>query len=88
MKILAIGNKNRTKEIVRLMEQENLAIDIEDKVSVDHLILLAKKKYPISVTYKDRFIEDDMNMLDKICDVRCSSVYMNGTGTYSIRYRP
>lgn len=54
---------------------------------IQELIEQAKTKYPVSVHYKGRLIEEDINELEKVCDVRCSSVYMDGTGTYSIRYR-
>lgn len=51
------------------------------------IINQAKIKYPLSIWYKGRLTEEDMESLEKSCDVRCSSVYMDGTGTYSIRYK-
>lgn len=54
---------------------------------VKNLIENAKNRYPMSVYYKGRFTENERKELEKFCDVKCASVYMNGTGTYSIRYR-
>lgn len=51
------------------------------------LIEEAKVKYPVSIYYKGRLSEEDVSKLEKVCDVHCSSVYMDGTGMYSIRYR-
>lgn len=56
-------------------------------MTISEMINLAKIKYPVSVHYKGRLTEDDINELEKVCDVRCSSVYMDGSGAYSIRYR-
>lgn len=54
---------------------------------INRLIELAKNKYPISITYTGRFTGNDMSELEKVCDVYCFSVYMNGSGSYLIRYR-
>lgn len=53
---------------------------------VQKLIEQAKNKYPISIPYKGKLTEDDINELEKVCNVRCSSVYMDGSGYYFIQY--
>lgn len=57
------------------------------KMSVYEIITLAKEKYPLSVQGRFRFSEEEMDKLNAECDIRCSSVYMDGTGYYCIRYR-
>lgn len=56
-------------------------------MTIQEIIEQAKTKYPVSVYYNGRLAEDDINELEKECEVHCSSVYMDGTGAYSIRYR-
>lgn len=53
----------------------------------EEIIKLAKNKYPVSIPYKGRLTEEEITELEKECDVRCASVYMDGTGYYFIRYR-
>ena len=59
-------------------------------LDIKNLISKAKEKYPVSINYEGRLFEEseeDLMMLEKECDVHCISVYMNGTGVYSIRYK-
>ena len=56
-------------------------------MTISEIMNLAKNKYPVSIHYKGRFTEEEISELEKVCDIRCSSVYMEGTATYSIRYR-
>lgn len=53
----------------------------------EQLVELAKNKYPVSTSYKGRLTESDIEDIEKECDICCSSVYMDGTGYYFIRYR-
>lgn len=54
---------------------------------MNKLIQQAKEKYPVSICYKGRLTVEELNELEKYCDVHAFSVYMNGTVVYSIRYR-
>lgn len=56
-------------------------------IDISGTIEQAKLKYPLSVQYKGRITESEMLELEKLCDVSCSSVYMDGSGYYTIRYR-
>ncbi len=56
-------------------------------MKVKDIIGQAKTKYPVSIPFKGFLTEGDVAELEKTCDVHCSSVYMDGTGYYSIRYR-
>lgn len=56
-------------------------------VNVKDLIRKAKEKYPISVYYEGKLSEDNLTILEKECNVHCIGLYMDGAGTYSIRYR-
>lgn len=54
---------------------------------VQELIEKAKNKYPVSIYYTGQLSEEEFATLEKVCDVKCPSVYMNGSATYSIRYK-
>ena len=54
---------------------------------VQQLIKNAKARYPLSIQYTGRLSENDIAALEKSCDVKCPSVYMNGNITYNIRYK-
>ena len=54
---------------------------------VQELIDKAIAKYPVSVHYTGQLSEEDIFTLEEVCDVKCSSVYMSGSATYSIRFR-
>lgn len=60
---------------------------MEKNCIVQKLIEQSKNKYPVSIPYNGKLTENDINELEKECDVRCASVYMDGTGYYFIRYR-
>lgn len=53
----------------------------------ENLLHIAKEKYPIAIQYKGRLSEQELDYLEKFCDVRCPSVYMDGSALYSIRYK-
>ncbi len=53
----------------------------------ESLIQKAQEKSPVSVYYKGRLSEEDAAKIEKVCDIHISSVYMDGSATYSIRYR-
>ena len=54
---------------------------------VQELIDKAKVKFPVSIYYTGQLSEEDISTLEEVCDVKCSSIYMSGSATYSIRYR-
>ena len=54
---------------------------------VQELIEKAKSKYPVSVYYTGRLSKEETTALEKECDVKYPSVYMDGSATYSIRYK-
>lgn len=54
---------------------------------VNQMIELAKNKYPVSIPYKGKLTEEDITELERVCDVRCPSIYMDGSGYYFIRFR-
>ena len=51
------------------------------------IIKKAKEKYPASYSFTGSLTEDQAEEIEKECDIRTSSVYMNGTSCYFIRYR-
>ena len=60
--------------------------ELDSKV-IKELYKQAKEKYPVSIQYKGRLTIEELEELEKYCDVHAFSVYMNGTVVYSIRYR-
>ena len=56
-------------------------------MNINEIINSARIKYPISVFYKGYISEEEMEELEKYCDVHCGSVYMDGSGCYSIRHK-
>ncbi len=54
---------------------------------VQELIEKAKNNYPISIYYTGQLSEEEITVLEKVCDVKCPSIYMSGSATYSIRYK-
>ena len=54
---------------------------------INDIIEKAIENYPISVQYRGQFTRDEINELEKYCNVQCFSVYMDGTCTYAIRKR-
>ena len=57
-------------------------------VSKKELAFLAKCKYPLSITYKGRLTEEEILTLEKTCNIQCSSLFMDGSAVYTIRYIP
>ena len=55
--------------------------------TTEHIIEEAKKKYPLSVQYRGKLFAFDIEELEKECEIHCSSVYMDGSGMYHIRYK-
>lgn len=56
-------------------------------ISTRELVEEAKQNYPVSVHYKGRLTEEELSEIEKECDVKSASVYMDGSAMYSIRYR-
>lgn len=56
-------------------------------LNIEDTIERAKEKYPVGVHFKGMITEEEMTELEKVCDVQCSYVYMNGEGEYRIVYR-
>ena len=54
---------------------------------VQELIEKAKNKYPVSIYYTGQLSDEEIITLEKVCDVKCTSIYMSGSATYSIRYK-
>ena len=59
-----------------------------ERMKVLEIINDAIDKFPASVSFHGWLSEADLDRLEKECDVKCMSVYMDGTGTYLIRYVP
>lgn len=55
--------------------------------SVTDIIQMAQSQYPVNLILRGWISEEEMEELDKVCDVSCPSIYMDGTATYYIRYR-
>ena len=51
------------------------------------LIQQAKDMYPLSLMFKGNLSEKEYKELEKVCDIRCPSTYMDGSATFCIRYR-
>lgn len=62
-------------------------MEMYDKPKIERIIKKAKEKYPISFQYTGKLYEKELDNIEKVCDVKCSSVYMDGKATYHIRYR-
>ncbi len=58
-----------------------------NKIDKENLVHLAKEKYPVSIHYTGRLSEEEILNIEKTCDIHCPAVYMDGSATYSIRYR-
>ncbi len=54
---------------------------------VTKLIEDAKKRYPLSISYKGFLSDDENDELRKTCEVRNPAVYMDGSAIYYIKYR-
>ncbi len=58
----------------------------EFMIKTEALIYKAKSKYPANFHYKGRLTEEELSKIEKKCDVKCSSVYTDGSAMYCIRY--
>ena len=54
---------------------------------ITELIQQAKDKYPLSIYVKGKLSEEEIAEIEKVCDIRCPSVYMDGSAAYCIRYK-
>ena len=54
---------------------------------ITELIQQAKEKYPLSIYIKGKLSEEELAEVEKVCDIYCHSVYMDGSAAYCIRYR-
>lgn len=43
------------------------------------------ERYPLSFEYKGKLSEEDIEYIELFCDIKSSSVYMDGSCCYSIR---
>ena len=57
------------------------------KKKIKELIETAKNKFPVSINYVGQLSEDELEELERFCDIKCPAVYMNGKTTYVIRYK-
>ena len=57
-------------------------------MTVQELIDSAKNKFPLSVSFSGKLTTKELAVIDKHCTVHCPSVYMDGSATYSIRFKP
>lgn len=57
-------------------------------ISKKELAFVAKSKYPLSISYKGNLTEEEMHDLEKTCKIQCSSIFMDGSAVYTIRYIP
>jgi hypothetical protein len=51
------------------------------------IIEQAKSLYPISLYYRGQLTDKQYYEIEKQCEIHCSSVYMDGTRLYRIRYK-
>lgn len=56
-------------------------------ITVKELIEQAIRKYPVTIHYKGKLSDSEIEELEKVCDVRRLSVYMDGSAMYSIRHK-
>ena len=54
---------------------------------INRLIKQARDKYPNFIYYQGRLSESEKRVLEKACDVRSSTVYMDGSTMYSIKFK-
>lgn len=55
---------------------------------VQQLIENAKNRFPLSVSFSGRLTTTEIALIERYCTVHCPSVYMDGSATYSIRFKP
>lgn len=57
-------------------------------MSISHNIIEhAKGLYPISLHYRGQITNKQYDEIAKYCEIHCSSVYMDGSRMYCIRYK-
>ena len=56
-------------------------------MTVQELIDSAKNRFPLSVSFSGKLTVTDIAVIEKYCTVHCPFVYMDGSATYSIRYK-
>ena len=54
---------------------------------MQELIESAKIRFPLSVSFSGKLTSTEIALIEKSCTVHCPSVYMDGSATYSIRFR-
>ncbi len=52
-----------------------------------NIIEHTKRLYPISLRYKGKLTDNQYYEIEKQCEIHCSSVYMDGSAVYCIRYK-
>ena len=56
-------------------------------MTVQELIETAKNRFPLIVSFSGKLTNLEIALIEKYCTVHCSSVYMDGSATYSIRFK-
>lgn len=56
-------------------------------MTVQELIESAKNRFPLSVSFTGKLTSKEITLIEKFCTVHCPSVYMDGSATYSIRFK-
>lgn len=54
---------------------------------MNNFVQMAKEKYPLSISYKGKLTEKELLELEKFCDIHCSSIFMDGSAIYTIKYK-
>lgn len=52
----------------------------------EYIIEKAKNKYPAAFYYTGILSEVELDEIEKYCKIYCLSIFMNGSGTFGIRY--
>ena len=56
-------------------------------MTVQELIENAKNRFPLSVSFFGTLTNTEIAEIEKYCTLHCPSVYMDGSATYSIRFK-
>ena len=54
---------------------------------VQELIESAKNRFPLSVSFSGKLTNKEIALIEQYCTVHCPSVYIDGSATYSIRFK-
>ena len=67
----------------------NKRVEKEQKKMIDtnKIIIQAKNKYPISISYIGKLTDNDTQKLEQFCDIKCLSLYMDGSAEYIITWK-